>query len=767
MKTLPLLQTSLTVAALLTVAPLAQAQVRGEALYQRLGDRNLITTEGTAAVSWLPNGDFLEVERVGTSATFYRVDARSGDRELLFDAATARSMGEAYNEVTGNSVQGLPPFRDFEYVLDGQALFFTIDEEDFLYDFSNRNLRKLERLRWELGLDADGLMRSLGNSQLARGTYSPDYSRFARVKDYDIHVTNTVTGEERQVTWGGSEEVMNGRPDWLYPEELGQNVGFWWSPDNRKIAYLQFDVSDVFKYPIVHDLDAEARLEEQRYSKAGETNPTVKLFIVDIETGKSVEVDTEGSDQVYIVRGAWLPDGRELTFQRLNRRQNKLEILAADPATGVVRTILTETEDAFVSLTRDLTFLEGGRFLWSSERTGWRHLYLYEVDGTLVRQLTDGEWPVGSISHVDRDHGWVYFSGYANNALESHFFRVKLDGSEFERLTSKAGTHIASVDPSGKYFTDTFSSLTEASSTTLHRTDGRVVRTLATSNTEKLDALGLEAPELVTVTAADGVTPLSGLLFKPAGYDPAVTYPLIVSVYGGPSGPRVRNRYQMNAGEQRLAQLGYMVWKMDNRGTRNRGKAFETATYLKLGQVDLADQTAGVRQITRRPYIDASRVGMYGGSYGGYMTAMALLKEPEVFHVGVASSSVTDWRNYDTAYTERYMRTPQENPEGYEEGSTLPYAANLQGKLLLTHGSTDNNVHPGNTLQLVQELVKAGKTFDLMIYPQQRHGIGGAGRQHLTQLRLNYFRTHLRPHPVGGDLVQDAGDPSQVRSAGS
>jgi dipeptidyl-peptidase-4 len=744
------------IAALMIVAPLAQAQVRGEALYERLGDRGLVQTDGTTRVTWLPNGDFLDAERVGASTTFARVDARSGDREPLFDDATVRAMADEYSRLTGSSVSGLPPFRTFEYVLDGEAIFFTAEEADFLYRFRSRRLTKLERPHWELPLSADGLMRGLANSQLARGTYSPDYSRFARVKDYDIHVTNTTTGEERQVTWGGSEEVMNGRPDWLYPEELGQSIGFWWSPDNSKIAYLQFDVREVYQYPIVHDLDAEARLEEQRYSKAGETNPTVKLFVVDVENGESVEVDTHSSDQVYIVRGAWLPDGSEVTFQRLNRHQNRLELMAANPSTGSVRTILTEVDDAFVTLTRDLTFLDDGQFLWTSERTGWRHIYLYDVDGTMVRPLTEGAWPVGSISRVDRDGGWAYFTGFANNALESHLFRVKLDGSGFQKLTVEPGTHSASVDPSGAYFTDTFSSLTQASTTTLRRADGRAVRTLATSSTEGLDALRLEAPELVTVTAADGVTPLNGLLFKPAGYDPSIAYPMIVTVYGGPSGPRIRNTYQMMAGEQRLAQLGYMVWKMDNRGTGNRGKAFQAATYLKLGQVDLADQAAGVRQITSRPYIDGSRVGIYGGSYGGYMTAMALLKEPEVFHVGVAGSSVTDWRNYDTAYTERYMRTPQENPDGYEKGSALPYAGNLTGKLLMTHGSTDNNVHPGNTMQLVEALIGAGKTFDLMIYPQQRHGIGGAGRQHVTQLRLDYFRRHLHPQPVGGNLVQDA-----------
>jgi dipeptidyl-peptidase-4 len=266
-----------------------------------------------------------------------------------------------------------------------------------------------------------------------------------------------------------------------------------------------------------------------------------------------------------------------------------------------------------------------------------------------------------------------------------------------------------------------------------------------TTNTDRLQSLGLEPPELVIVKAADGVTDLHGMLFKPAGYDPTVSYPLVVPVYGGPHSKAISNRYYHGSGDQRLAQLGFMVWRVDNRGQTGRGKAFETATYLKLGQVDLADQAAAVRQMVERPYIDGSRVGIFGGSYGGYMSAIALLKEPDVFHVGVASASVTDWRNYDTIYTERYMRTPQENPEGYDLGSTLPYAEQLRGKLLLTHGTTDNNVHLGNTNQLVEALINAGRNFDLMYFPENRHGARGAAARFSMQLRVDYLVEHLSP----------------------
>jgi dipeptidyl-peptidase-4 len=301
------------------------------------------------------------------------------------------------------------------------------------------------------------------------------------------------------------------------------------------------------------------------------------------------------------------------------------------------------------------------------------------------------------------------------------------------------------MDPAGRYYVDSYSSFTTPNTANLHHADGRLIRNLSSTNTAKLDSYGLEEPELVIVKAADGVTELHGMLFKPADHNPNVAYPLLVPVYGGPHSKAVSDRYYASSGDQRLAQLGFMVFRVDNRGQRNRGKAFETETYLKLGQVDLADQAAAVRQISQRPYIDATRVGIYGGSYGGYLTVMALLKEPDVFHVGVAHAPVTDWRNYDTIYTERYMRTPQENAEGYDLGSALPYAESLEGKLLIMHGAVDNNVHPGNSIQLISALIEAGKQFDLMFYPENRHGLRGAAGRHSQQKRMDFLFEHLDP----------------------
>jgi dipeptidyl-peptidase-4 len=707
----------------------------------------LTAATGSARVEWLPGRQgMLETRKTDDSGTrFFRVDPLTEAETPLFDDLEVNAIRRHYTRLTGEEVTGLP-FSTFEFVQDAAAITFTVDERHFLYDLETDALRELLRPKIEPQPYTQDLMRGMRASQLWNGTYSKDYDRFAYVKGYDLYVADTRTGKETRLTSDGNLDIFNGRPNWVYPEEFGQRDAYWFSPDGDRLAYYRSDESDVHKHPIVHNLAPEAELELQSYPKAGEPNPTVVLRIVDIETGGTIEIETRSTPDNYIVRPMWLPGGREILLQRLNRHQSVLELLAADVETGAVRTILTEHEPAFVSLHDDLILLnDGERFLWSSERSGWRHLYLYSLDGEQLAQLTRGDWPVGSIVAVNEDGGWVYFTGHSAEGLETHFFRTRLDGSDRQQLTSEPGTHRITMDPATQYFVDMYSSFTTPGTANLHHADGTVIRNLMRTETAKLDSLGLEPPELVIVKAADGTTDLHGLLYKPAGFNPEATYPLLVPVYGGPHSKAVSNSYVMGNGDQRLAQLGFMVFRVDNRGLRNRGKAFEAETYLKLGQVDLADQTAAVRRIAERPYIDGSRVGIYGGSYGGYMTVLALLKEPEVFHVGVAHAPVTDWRNYDTIYTERYMRTPQENLEGYDAGSALPFAANLQGQLLVMHGSVDNNVHPGNTIQLIDALVDAGKNFDLMLYPENRHGLRGAAGRHASQLRVEYFVEHLDP----------------------
>ncbi|MEK7728625.1 MAG: S9 family peptidase [candidate division KSB1 bacterium] len=739
----------LVINVLFVIPAWAQQQSAERALYDFMVRERLTTTNGPRSVEWLPEGSgyFVSEEDAATKSTsFFRVDPATQKRTPLFDQATQQSLVRGYNNLTKQEIKNLP-LKSFTYLPGGAAITFSIDKRYFHYDFKSAILREFLRPTVAPQPGSKDLMRGMAASQLWNGEYAPDFSHFAYVKEFDLYLVNTSTGEEKRLTFGGNENLLHGRPDWVYPEEFAQLTAYWWSPDGRKLAYYEFDESQVHKYPLVHDLKPEAEVEMQSYPKAGETNPTVKLFIVDIATGKNVEIPTNSSSDVYLIKPKWLPDGSGFTFQRMNRRQNELELLVADRETGATRALLVEKEEAFINLHDDFIVLQDGKhFLWSSERSGWRHLYLYDLQGQLVRQLTKGEWPVEGITQVDEKNKWIYFTGYTNDGLELHFFRVNLEGTKQQQLTSAPGTHRVSLDPACKYFTDSYSAFTTPPTMNVHSAEGKLLNNLMSTNTARLDSLKLLPPELVLVKAADGTTDLHGLLFKPANFDPNKRYPLYVSVYGGPHSKSVRNSYQTSSSAQRMAQLGFIVWTQDNRGLVNRGKKFETETYMKLGQVDLADQTAGVKQITQRSYVDGSRVGVFGWSYGGYMTSIMMLKEPEVFHVGIAGAPVTDWRNYDTIYTERYMRTPQENTEGYDLGSALPYAKNLKGKLLILHGSVDNNVHPGNTIQLLDALIKAQKKFDLTFYPEQRHGVGGPGAQHVNSSMIDFLLEHLKSH---------------------
>ena len=731
----------------------AQEPLTRSQIYDQWDELNLTTKTGDGSLIWLPEGmGYLEseIDSMTKNHTYHKVNPENSNRSPLFDQKTSSKMVAEYNRLTEKTTTGLL-FKSFTYLPDNSGIRFTLDDNTFIYRFEEEIMQRLIKSKSEMA----GWRPHRSSSQLLTGSYTSDFNKIAYVKAYDLYVLDAATGQEERITFGGTEEIMNGRTDWVYPEELGQGQAFWWSPDGKKIAYLQFDVRAEHPYPLLHEINLDEEeginhyrfktlLEIERYPKAGEENPTVKLFFIDLPTKKTVAVKIDSSPDSYIVKMAWRSDGSELTFQRLNRFQNRLEVLAADPMTGDVRTILVEEDAAFVRLHSNFRPLNDGRhFTWSSERSGWNHLYMYDFEGNLVRQLTSGEWEVSRIQRIDEENRLIYFSTNTKEGLESHFSRVKFDGTDFKQLTTQVGTHRVSIDPAGKYYTDSYSSLTTPNKVDLVNANGKVIRNLSTTtlDTERMKQLGLSLPELVYFKADDGKTDLHAILYKPAQFDPDKKHPLLVTVYGGPSSG-VRNTFILG---NRTAQLGYFVLKQDNRGTTNRGKKYLTETYLKFGQVEIDDQAAGVRQMTQRPYIDGARVGMYGGSYGGYSTCMSLLRYPDLFHVGVARSSVTDWRSYDTIYTERYMRTPQANPEGYKSGSAMTYADNLKGKLLLVHGLVDNNVNIGNTIHLADALQKSGKMFDLMIYPENRHGIRGYHRDHLNTLQRTYFLRHLRP----------------------
>lgn len=737
----------------LLVANLAIAQSVGIDLYNEMGERNFISYEGQSGLSWLPGDQgYFETERTETGVNFYKVDPRSQKRAPLFDDKTVEAIIEQFNKATMSEITALP-FASFEFVMNDKAIFFEVDETDFVFHLEDKNLRKLFKPEIERFKYDDELMRQMERSQLWNGTYSNDYSKFAYVKGYDIYLVDTETKEEKRLTYG-SEEKMNGKPSWVYPEEFGQREAYWFSPDDSKIAYLQYNETEVFQYPVIHETDFEAGLELMRYPKAGEVNPTVNLFIVDIESGEVEQVPTNSNPDTYIVRPIWRNDGSELTFRRLNRQQNHLEFLAYDIKAKKVRTILEEREDAYISLHDNFVQLEDNKsFIWTSEVSGYNHIYHYNFDGKLVKQLTDGEWPVAGIENVDQKNKKIYFSAYQNMGLDRHFYVVNFNGKGMKKLTKEEGRHTISMNDAATFYTNAFSSFDHPYEVNLYSSNGKLVRNLLKANTENVTKNNLQKPELVTIKSADGSEDLPVLVYKPVDFDPAKKYPVVLPLYGGPEYQDVTNGYKDADGYQRLAQLGFIVVRANYRGSGNRGKEFATLHYGKLGSIEIDDYAHVVKEITKRDYADETRVGVYGHSYGGYATSLLMLRYPEIFHVGIAGAPVTDWRSYDTIYTERYMDTPQRNLDGYVNGSAMTYASNLTGKLLLVHGTIDNNVHPGNTVQLQNALILADKKFDLMTYPANRHGIRGAHGQHYNKLRLNYLIENLQPVITGSDEV--------------
>lgn len=716
-----------TAAVVFSLCSPLQAQLRGKALYEKLRrDRNLVKYEGLSRISWTPDGASFYMFEDGT---FVKMDAVSGEKAPLFDDA---AIIKAYNTITSKNIEKLP-FRRFTYIDQGKKIQFMVGANAYIYDLTSGQIISY--------VPEKGIQGVRG--RVYSEVFSPDFKYRAFTRDFNLFIQD-LEGKETQLTTNGHTDLRNGFPDWVYPEELSQYDAFWWSPDSKKLAFMQFDESPVKIYPIVHDVSPAPELEMQRYPKAGANNPIINFFIVDIKSKKITRIETGMETNVYLFRGKWTHDGQEFTYQKMNRWQNKLELWAADPETGKTRLILTDEDKCYVEASFDLRFLSNNKhFLWTSEKSGWKEIYLYDLQGNLVKQLTDAKLPIRGISGVDEENGWVYFSGAENRGMESHAYRVKLDGSGFARITKEPGSHRINLSPNHKLFVDTFNSFTVPRQMTLHQADGKKVKELGKSNiSQEFKDLKLIEPEHFTFKSADGKYDLDGILYRPAHFDKNKKYPLIMSVYGGPGAKRVYNRFNLNDSSQALAQLGFLILSVDHRGISGRGKDFQNLMYLNLGQIELADHAAAVKFISQQPYVDGTRVGIYGHSYGGYLTCIALLKEPDIFHVGVAGAPVTDWRNYDTIYTERYMRRPQDNLEGYKKGSCMTYAKNLKGKLFIHHGAVDDNVHPGNAIQLVEALLKANKKFDFMFYPEQRHGIRFP---FYGEARVEYFIQHLKP----------------------
>ena len=585
---------------------------------------------------------------------------------------------------------------------------------------------------------------------------SPNEKLKAFYRDRNLWLSDPTGGNEIAITTDGSEKtrVRYGSASWVYGEELNQNTAMWWSPDSKKIAFYRFDESAVPDYFLQLDqTKLQSRMDIEAYPKAGAPNPVADLFIYDADTKKTVRVDVRDGKPFdnsvighYVYGVSWSPDGSELLCNRSNRRQNVMEFTACNAETGKCRVVVreewlpswTENSPAMRFLTKSVpravasgsstvsplatargTDKGGKRFIWASERTGWRNFYLYDLSGKLLATLTSHQFDAANIVRVDEEAGMLYYMARSgDNHMKLQLHRIGLDGSGDKRLTDPAFNHTVDIAPDGKHFIDLAQTHDSPPATRLVDAEGRIVEELARSDATKFDQLGLKRVELIKYKAADGATDLYGLLHFPSNFDPNKKYPLLVSVYAGPATNGARETFTL---PNPITEYGFLVATLDSRSAGGRGKRFLDAIYLKLGVVEMDDQAAGVKSLWSRPYVDKNRVGVFGTSYGGYASAMCLLRHPDVFQAASASSAVTSWHHYDTIYTERYMWIPQENKEGYDAGAAMNYADKLNGRLMIYYGTADNNVHPNNSMQLIQALQKAGKSFEVQVGPDVGH----------------------------------------------
>ena len=581
--------------------------------------------------------------------------------------------------------------------------------------------------------------------------FSPDGKMVAFRREWDLYVLNVANGKETRLTTNGSETLRNGGLDWVYPEELNLGTAYWWSPDSKAIAYLQFDVSKENVYPHEDLSGRQAIFEPQRYPQAGSDNPSVRMGVVPAKGGSSKWLDVGDTVNAYLIaRAGWAGDSQRVYVVRTNRVQNELEFLLFDVHSGARKTLYRETDRFWINVEGEPIFLKDARlkdakqFLWTSERSGFRHLYLFPLDGAAPRQLTAGSWEVTDVYGIDEREGCVYFRSSESSPLERQLYRVQLDGSRKKLLSEGSGTHRIWLAAASGAFLDVYSSLTSPPAATLRNRDGSAIAVYRNADRSALDDFALQPTEIVEFMSRGGVK-LYGRLIKPPGFDPATKYPVIVDVYGGPHVQSIRNLWARLGMDQVFAQKGYLVWEMDNRGTAGRGHAFESAVYRNLGAAELADQREGIAHLIAMGFVDPQRIGVTGWSYGGFMTVNMLLNAGDVFHAGFAGAPVTNWLNYDTIYTERYMGLLKDNDAAYAATALSPKAANLRGRLMIAHNFEDDNVLFQNTLQLITALESAGKQFDLALYPQKTHGVTGAAARQMEAAMLDFFERTLVP----------------------
>jgi dipeptidyl-peptidase-4 len=730
---------------------------------------------------------YIQPADTGDATHLMRYNLETGDSTRVIDGTN----------LYADDVDRIVPIEDYQFSDAGDKVLIYTDSKQvwrantkgfyYVYDRSEQTLTPV----------AD---REAGYQMFAK--FNPSATKVAFVRQRDLYVVDLASDTETALTTDGSEgSIINGTVDWVYEEEFRIRDGWRWSPDGEHIAFLKLDESDTREFALTNYTTRYPEYKRFRYPKAGEVNSEIKAGVIEmaeVDTAQdgqpqattyfdtetwdpSLSKDEEASDpHEYIPRMAWTPeiDGQHRVWMfRMNRNQNELDLLYGNPETGAVRTVLEETNDTYIDVEDGkISFLDDGEhFVFLSERSGYNHAYLYRNDGTELAPVTDGEWEVGTFHGIDEETLTAYFTATKESSIERHLYRaeVSLDRHETarnpEKVTDAPGWHSINLSRDKAYYIDTHSRRGTPPNWTLHEADGTTITTLKSNEplAHRLDSLRLPSATFTTLPGADG-TPLNAYILKPTDFDATKQYPVLMYVYGGPGAQTVTNRWggSRSLWHQYLAEKhDVVVVSVDNRGTGGRGKAFQDVPYQRLGQPESADQIHAAQALADSAWVDDDRIGIWGWSYGGYMTLLSMLKGegPSTFDVGLSVAPVTDWRLYDTIYTERYMSTPQANEDGYETGAPQTYADRLREDqdLIIAHGNYDDNVHPQNSVQMMQKLQQAGKQFRFMLYPQKTHSIAGSDtRLHLFRMLTNFVAEHLEAPEAamaetGGESVDE------------
>lgn len=715
---------------LIAILSLTSLSAQKEITLEDIWSKGTFATRGIRMGSSMNDGATYSIVEKRTDINIYDYQSGSMQKTLFSGTQFADSAGKPFSI----DAYSFSPAED-------KILLATNTESIY------RHSSKSEYSIFDIKANTLKPLSDKGKQQLA--TFSPDGNKVAFARDNNLFIKDLVTNQETQITSDGLyNSIIYGTADWVYEEEFGFTQAFFWSPDGKNLAFYRFDESNVPQFTMMLYGDLYPEEYRYKYPKAGEVNSIIDILVYNIHSGQTRKLNIGEETDIYIPRIKWSAEPEKLAIFRLNRHQNHLEIFLADVNTGINQPIYEEKNAYYIDINDDIRFLANKKqMILTSEKSGFNHLHLIDFDKKTERQITNGQWEVTSFYGFDEKNQTLYYASTESSPLNRDLYSIRLDGKRKTKLHLKEGTNAAAFSKGFKFFINTHSDSNTPPSYAILDIKGKLIKTLEENKSlkEKVEEYKFSEKSLFSFNTSENIS-LNGWMILPPDFNPENKYPVFMYVYGGPGSQTVQNRWDGAnfAWYQMLAQKGYIVVSVDNRGSGGRGEEFKKMTYLQLGKYETIDQIEAAKYLGALPYVDSSRIGIFGWSYGGYLSSLCLLKGDDYFKAAIAVAPVTTWRHYDNIYTERYMRTPQENPDGYDDNSPINHVSRLKGNYLLVHGSADDNVHYQNAMDMADALIKENKPFEMMIYPNRNHGIyGGNTRLHLYNLMTRFILEKL------------------------